>query len=47
MKSKYQWPSLALSEKEMRTLYRDKFKTQTPINQLIKKAILQMVKEEK
>ena len=47
MKSKYQWPSSALSEKEMRALYKEKLKTQTPINQLIKKAINQMVKEEK
>jgi hypothetical protein len=46
MKSKYQWPASALSEKEMRALYNEKIRTQTPINKLIKMAVKQMIKEE-
>ncbi len=47
MSLKYQWPSSALTEKEMRALYKEKIRTQTPINKLIKMAVKQMVKEEK
>ena len=47
MNNKYQWPSSAFTEKEMRALYKEKIRTQTPINKLIKMAIQQMVKEEK
>ena len=47
MSLKYQWPSSALTEKEMRALHKEKIRTQTPINQLIKMAVKQMIKEER
>lgn len=45
--NKYQWPASAITDAEMQALYQIKQKTKTPINQLIKKAILEMLKEEK
>ena len=40
MVSKYQWPSSALSEKEMQILFNEKQRTGKSINLLIKEAVL-------
>ena len=47
MSLKYQWPSSALTQKEMRALYKEKIRTQKPINLLIKEAVMKNIKEEK
>ena len=40
MSAKYQWPSSALSEKEMQVLFKEKQRTGKSINLLIKEAVI-------
>jgi len=46
MTKKYQWPASALTRDDMEALFKEKIKTQTPINELIRMAVTQMLKKE-